>query len=64
MVYRYNKNTKIFMSLSPRCTARSPHSRALLIIVMVESSLLVLGSCATPIVLEQWGEGKRKTPLT
>jgi hypothetical protein len=56
------------MSLSPRCAPRSRRSRALIIlageIVMVELSLLDLGSCATPVVPEigggKFGERPRR----
>jgi hypothetical protein len=54
------------MSLSPRCAARSRRSRAVIILVgqhvLAESGLPDLGSCATLVVPEMGGEGKRKKP--
>jgi hypothetical protein len=65
MVYRCDKNIKITMSqLSPRCTARSRRSRALISLVG-QHVLVELGiSCATLVVPEMGGEGKQKiTPF-
>jgi hypothetical protein len=53
------------MSLSPRCAARSRRSKALISLVgppvLVESGMLDLGSCATPVVPEM-GERHKENP--
>jgi hypothetical protein len=54
MVYRYDKDMKRTLSLSPRCAARSRRSRALIILagrpLTIELGVRDLGSRATPVV--------------
>jgi hypothetical protein len=65
MVYRYEK-TQSIMLLSPRCTARSDRSRAMIILVgqrvIVGLGLPHLGSCATHVFPEPGEKERRKTP--